>query len=931
MFKKTSSVVSKTVSFLQAIIYLFTITLFPLTSFAQNASPLPVSTIYNPVIIQGMTIHPENPFQLDFIIDPGDTQYKEAQLKEESTKLIKYFLTSLTVPEKNMWVNLSPYEKDRIIGKDLQATEMGKDLLELDLQLKQLASSILNPENAVGQEFWNRVHQKVEDKFGNAQMPVNFHNKVWIVPEKAVINIQNNQVFIGESHLKVLHESDYLSIENSLGSVPAQDDTNSVSNQILKEVIIPELEKEVNNGRDFAKLRQIYHSSILAAWYKKNLKESLLSKIYNDQNKTEGIQAADQNYPQKVYNDYLQAFQLGAFDFIKDEYDPSTQQVLPKKYFSGGIDATNQQLEARVASPDTMMMGEKVSRALLVAVTLVALCAGGCGDNGGNNNDETPGENPTPTATVTPGPSFSISRTNKLANIEINPNAFRSFTINGVSYVAVPSATDIKFFDVNDPMNPVLVSTLVEANALRNAAGINEISTQGSKLLIRTNSSIFIYDLSNGVANARQIFDMDITNPDTVAPFLATFPDFDKEYGGNIEDGYKSSFQIVILPVGGFAVINNAPINKDTNIASPGGGGVTIHVDDLNFFAIFDSEGNFTGFQDNLTPRFPEIKVEMKTVTEKNNIVYSVSNFNIVTEVIGSMEASGRTDRISYPNGPIKRYEFTEGIFTFSEQTGVRPLGSKTTPIVDSSGSYMYTIEQGLHNGSHGSDESSILRIRLDGTDEEKGTTVQFFPASTAGDQSRGTILNFTSAEIENGMRIMTNQGGTIAITDFNNGEDRPRLRILLNFNKEGVSNPTSPSDQNNLVQTLAYDKATDLLLIHTQDGTTYSVNVTNLIDKFGDHRNSGSARSPILFTDLLNAADNMMAAFPSSDLATTKFTKGGIDLNSANLELTIKGETIHFSIPKELENINPAQVQGMTPTIINFSPWVPLQSGLKP
>jgi hypothetical protein len=45
------------------------------------------------------------------------------------TKLIKYFLASLTIPEKDLWVNLSPYEKDRIIPQSFGLTEMGRDLL----------------------------------------------------------------------------------------------------------------------------------------------------------------------------------------------------------------------------------------------------------------------------------------------------------------------------------------------------------------------------------------------------------------------------------------------------------------------------------------------------------------------------------------------------------------------------------------------------------------------------------------------------------------------------------------------------------------------------------------------------------------------------------------------------------------------------------
>jgi len=102
--------------------------------YAQGVSELPVpgtmvnlSPTFEPVMIKGLKVHPENPFQFDFIIDTGHTGLKadDVQLKQEAGKLIKYFLAAMTVPEKDLWVNLSPYEKDRIIAANLGQTEMG--------------------------------------------------------------------------------------------------------------------------------------------------------------------------------------------------------------------------------------------------------------------------------------------------------------------------------------------------------------------------------------------------------------------------------------------------------------------------------------------------------------------------------------------------------------------------------------------------------------------------------------------------------------------------------------------------------------------------------------------------------------------------------------------------------------------------------------
>jgi len=44
-------------------------------------------------------------------------------------------LASLAVPDDNQWVNLSPYERDRIIKFDFGKTEMGRDLLAQDYTL----------------------------------------------------------------------------------------------------------------------------------------------------------------------------------------------------------------------------------------------------------------------------------------------------------------------------------------------------------------------------------------------------------------------------------------------------------------------------------------------------------------------------------------------------------------------------------------------------------------------------------------------------------------------------------------------------------------------------------------------------------------------------------------------------------------------------
>ena len=78
-------------------------------------------------------------------------------MEKEIIKLIEYFHVALTVPEKYLWVNLSPYEENRVVSEELGMTQMGIDLLAQDYILKQLTASLIYPESELGKKFWQRI------------------------------------------------------------------------------------------------------------------------------------------------------------------------------------------------------------------------------------------------------------------------------------------------------------------------------------------------------------------------------------------------------------------------------------------------------------------------------------------------------------------------------------------------------------------------------------------------------------------------------------------------------------------------------------------------------------------------------------------------------------------------------------------------------
>ena len=283
----------------------------------------------------GLTIDPKNALNFDFIIHKGAVPLSELEKRAEYKELVKYFLASLAIPDENQWVNLSPYEHGRIIKDDFGKTEMGRDLLAQDYLLKQITASLLHPDSPIGKRFWSRIYEKAYAKYGTTNIPFNAFNKVWIVPDKAVVYEKGHSAFIVESHLKVMLEEDYLALSKNGVSV-SKNKTTSISTQIAREIILPAMEQEVNQGQNFANLRQIVSAMILATWYKKALKQSLLAKIYADQVKIKGVDQDARNN-EIIYQKYVQAFKKGAFNFIRDDYDQYSAQMIPRKYFSGGI------------------------------------------------------------------------------------------------------------------------------------------------------------------------------------------------------------------------------------------------------------------------------------------------------------------------------------------------------------------------------------------------------------------------------------------------------------------------------------------------------------------------------------------------------------------------------------------------------------------
>ena len=182
------------------------------------------------------------------------------------------------------------------------------------------------------------------------------YNKVWVVPDQALVYEHEHGAFVGGCHLKVMLEQDYQAARAAAQdqAVPATTGVSAQAAQAIRDFIIPAVEREVNHGRNFARLRQVFYSMILATWYKQRLAGGLLGQIYVNQNKVRGVDLLDPETRRRIHDQYVESFKKGVYNYIREDQDPATGSVIPRKYFSGGVMAV-QDLDRRpiaAMSPD---------------------------------------------------------------------------------------------------------------------------------------------------------------------------------------------------------------------------------------------------------------------------------------------------------------------------------------------------------------------------------------------------------------------------------------------------------------------------------------------------------------------------------------------------------------------------------------------------
>jgi hypothetical protein len=292
---------------------------------------------FRPLHLRYLQFDPaQNNFNL--LIDKGTLKNpSKREIEHASKDLMKYFFIGLSLSNDKFWVNLRPDSPDNIIDPFLEETDIGKILLEADVELKKDTALATSPETPEGKAYWDKLYKKAAEIFGTDNVTIPTLTRPWIVPGEIIIRETEDSAYIYKATLKVMLEEDYIkNNETYKFNDPRSKVLNEYSSQLIRELIIPKLTREVNSTKKYASLRQVYYSLILARWFKERFayKQTLYSGVIESRNLT-GLTAKTQFSKDAYFQAYQKSFKDGEYNIQSPAYTPYGQSI--RSYFSGGI------------------------------------------------------------------------------------------------------------------------------------------------------------------------------------------------------------------------------------------------------------------------------------------------------------------------------------------------------------------------------------------------------------------------------------------------------------------------------------------------------------------------------------------------------------------------------------------------------------------
>lgn len=279
------------------------------------------------------------------------------------------FVTGLSLTNDKFWVNLNPWEPNRVIDEQLARTDVGRIMLEADLQMKKDFCNYANPcTNETGKALWSLLEKKQKtlvqmcmEKFpGEIKDIINVRfgaaTRYWIIPDEVNILTNGTEIYITNSTLNIRSES---LVEHSLFVLDNQDN-NSLSKGCLDELnssakefsrysreiqdrmILPFVVADVNHDEKYEDLRNVYNSLALAESYKGKIAPEIdvfQGNLHTSMNST-GLDALVSWNPKEIWEKYVYSIKNGEYKCWQNNTVIVANEILMerKPYSTGGVD-----------------------------------------------------------------------------------------------------------------------------------------------------------------------------------------------------------------------------------------------------------------------------------------------------------------------------------------------------------------------------------------------------------------------------------------------------------------------------------------------------------------------------------------------------------------------------------------------------------------
>lgn len=255
------------------------------------------------------------------------------------------FYVALAIPEEALWVNLTPNEPDRVCDPRLRHLGMGQAFVNADLQMKVDAAAFTDPRKSqLGKDFWDQIRRMA------AGGRLKTGCRMWIVPGAMDLQTDGEGCYLRSMHLRVQLETERFMASNNPTALGDVDRLNRV-------MILPEVERKLNEDPIYAPMRQVYSAIILARWYKDHFRGTRQPAAdLIDSDNIAGRQLTDGWSPQGVYEAYMRSYQQGEYNFterVQEDLGNGLIRIQTRHYFRGGVDLRRMVLPPPLPAPDT--------------------------------------------------------------------------------------------------------------------------------------------------------------------------------------------------------------------------------------------------------------------------------------------------------------------------------------------------------------------------------------------------------------------------------------------------------------------------------------------------------------------------------------------------------------------------------------------------